>query len=161
MILCWGHSFYCSKRTAQCHKVEYGKQVISSKLYDSLTNCRHCHRQHALLVGRRCHNLWKLIPEGFIKEDFLKKLRRVISSHTNVIIKKATCHEEPHKRYHPSADRRERHKHVALLASGTLAHKEICNACGLASQTSFGLHVQMLSNIVFAMLARPCIQVRP
>ena len=102
--------------------------MISQKCYNFLTNCEHQHRQHTLLVGRRCHNHWKMIPEDFTKEDFLKKLRRVISSHANVTIKKATCHDEPHKRYRPSADRRERHKHVALLASGNFAHKKIADA---------------------------------
>jgi hypothetical protein len=69
-----------------------------------------------------------MIPDDFTKEDFLKNFRRVFDTHSTQRIEKATCHDEPHRRFRPSADRRERHKHIAMKASGTFAHKKIADA---------------------------------
>ena len=68
-----------------------------------------------------------MIPEDFSTADFLK-FRRVVNTTSNVTIEKATCHDEPHKRFRKSLDRRERHKHTAIKASGTFAHKKIADA---------------------------------
>jgi len=77
------------------------------------------------------------------KTDFLKLLRTIVNKHTNVKIEKASCHTEPHKRFRQSQDRREVHKHVALLMSGTFAHKKISDAfhkeTGLRISFSFKL----------------------
>ena len=42
-----------------------------------------------------------------------------------VRLEKAGCYDEPHKRFRPSTNMRERHKHIALKASGNFAHKKI------------------------------------
>jgi len=68
-----------------------------------------------------------MLPEDFSKEAFLQKLRRTFHSNCNVKIEKATCQDEPHKRIKPSADKRERHKHIALLTSANFAHKKIAD----------------------------------
>eukprot|EP00973_Karenia_brevis_P060198 8376382-Karenia_brevis.AAC.1 len=57
----------------------------------------------------------KMIPEDFGKVEFLNKFRRIVGSHCNQRVEKATCHDEPHKRYRPSKSRRERHKLSAHL----------------------------------------------
>lgn len=69
-----------------------------------------------------------MIPADFSSEDFLKKFRKVFGANTTVRLEKAGCYDEPHKRFRPSADRRERHKHIALKASGPFAHKKIADA---------------------------------
>jgi hypothetical protein len=69
-----------------------------------------------------------MIPEDYSKEDLLKNFRRVFDEQSTQRIEKATCHDEPHRRFRPSADRRERHKHIALKASGPFAHKKIAEA---------------------------------
>ena len=83
------------------------------------------------------------IPEDFRKAEFLRVLRQVIGSHATVTVQKATCHDEPHKRMRPSCNRRERHKHVALLMSGCFAHKKVADAfyrkTGLRISFSFKL----------------------
>jgi len=86
-----------------------------------------------------------MIPTDFEKADFLKKFRRVVNEFTNVVIIKATCHDEPHKRFKPKPNlRRERHKHTAFLASATFAHRQVCDEFykrhGARISISFKLH---------------------
>ena len=69
-----------------------------------------------------------MIPDDFEKEDFLKKFRRVVSTTSNVLVQKAACVNEPHRRWKPSSQNREGHKHIAMVASGTFAHKKIADA---------------------------------
>lgn len=64
------------------------------------------------LEDRQKHHA--MIPADFPKDVFLKKFRRCFHANCNVRIEKATCHDEPHKRYRPSLDKRERHLHIAL-----------------------------------------------
>ena len=70
----------------------------------------------------------RMIPEDFTKEEFLSKVRKTIGKYCTVKLEKATCHDEPHKRFRPSKSRRERHKHLALKMSGNFAHKKIADA---------------------------------
>lgn len=69
-----------------------------------------------------------MIPQDFEKGEFLTMFRRVVNKHCNQTVVKATCHDEPHKRFRPSEDKRERHKHLAVLMSGNFAHKKVADA---------------------------------
>ena len=84
------------------------------------------------------------IPEDFTKHEFLEKLRRSILKNTNVKMQKGTCHDEPHKRFRRSRDRRERHKHVAFLISETFAHKGLAEAFYKehGARISFSFHLK-------------------
>ena len=97
-----------------------------------------------------------MIPEDLTKAEFLKKLRLVINKHANVKVEKATCHVEPHKRLRRSLDRREMHKHVALLMSGNFAHRKIAEAffkeTGLRISFSFKLP-RFVGNLRYLMVA--------
>ena len=88
--------------------------------------------------------LKKPIPEDFTKQEFLDKLRRSILKNTNVKMQKGTCHDEPHKRYRRSRDRRERHKHVAFLISEPFAHKGLAEAFYKehGARISFSFHLK-------------------
>jgi hypothetical protein len=68
------------------------------------------------------------IPEDFTKQGFLDKLRRSVLKNTNVKMLKGTCHDEPHKRFRRSQDKRERHKHAPFLMSDNFAHKGLAEA---------------------------------
>ena len=95
-----------------------------------------------------------MLPEDFSKEDFLKKFRRVFNAQSNVKIEKATCHDEPHKRFRVKKDRRERHKHVAGKTSANFAHKKVAaafyQATGLRISFSFRLH-RFVGNLQYLM----------
>ena len=95
-----------------------------------------------------------LIPEDMPKDLFLQNLRKTVAKYCTVRIEKATCHEEPHKRYRPSKDRRERHYHVALKMSGNFAHKKIADAFqkehGLRISFSFKLN-RFVANLAYLM----------
>ena len=78
-----------------------------------------------------------MIPEDFTKEVFLNNLRRTFAKQCTVKMEKATCHDEPHKRFRASKDKRERHKHVALKVSGNFAHKKVADAF----QKAYGLRI--------------------
>jgi hypothetical protein len=77
------------------------------------------------------------IPEDFTKEEFLRNFRSVFGSSTTVKLEKATCHDEPHKRYSRHQQRRERHRHIALKASAAFAHKKIAKAF----HKKYGVHI--------------------
>jgi hypothetical protein len=95
-----------------------------------------------------------LIPDDFSKEEFLAKLRKTIAKCCTVKMEKATCHDEPHKRFRPSLLRRERHKHVALKMSGNFAHKKIADAFqkehGIRISFSFKLN-RFVANLAYLM----------
>ena len=99
---------------------------------------------------------WKLIPADLTTEEFLKKFRHIMNTHSNVKVEKGTCHDEPHKRYRKSADQRERHKHLALVANGPFAHKKIAEAFyqeyGLRISFSFKLS-RFVGNLTYLMEA--------
>jgi hypothetical protein len=93
-----------------------------------------CPRQyHRTLEERRRAN--KLIPEDLSTEEALRQFRRVGNSCCTAQLLKATCHDEPHKRVRQSTNKRERHKHFAILADTTFAHKklatQVAKKCGL------------------------------
>ena len=96
----------------------------------------------------------RMIPEDFPKEEFLAKFRKTFNANSNQAIEKATCHEEPHKRFRPSADRRERHRHIALKATGKFAHQKIAEAFhrdhGVRISFSFKLN-RFVGNLVYLM----------
>ena len=83
----------------------------------------------------------KWIPEDFSKADFLKNFRATFDAQSNRAVVEAACYDEPHKRLRPSLDRRERHKHIVLKASGNFAFAKIAAAFeqryGLAIHFSF------------------------
>ena len=67
-----------------------------------------CPRQYpAALEDRR--RLKRHIPEDFTTDEFLTKFRRVFDRNTTVNIEKATCHNEPHKRFNTQASSRTKH----------------------------------------------------
>ena len=70
----------------------------------------------------------KMISEDCTIADFLKKFRRTFSANSTEVVEKALCADEPHKRFRKSLDKRVRHKHIALKASGNFAHQKIANA---------------------------------
>ena len=78
-----------------------------------------------LAARRQVH---KLIPADYQKEQFLKNFRTIFNRNATAKLELATCHDEPHKRFRPSADRRERHYHIAMKASGNFAHKKVADA---------------------------------
>ena len=78
-----------------------------------------------LEVRRRNKNM---IPEDFGKEVFLKNFRGIFNRNATAKLDKAACYDEPHKRYRPSARRRERHYHIAIKTSGNFAHKKVAAA---------------------------------
>ena len=51
-----------------------------------------------------------------------------MAKHSTAKIEKATCHDEPHKRFRPSKNKRERHFHIALKMSNNFAHEKIADA---------------------------------
>ena len=69
-----------------------------------------------------------MIPEDYTTEVFLAKFHRVFEANTSQRLRKASCHDEPHKRMKPDRKRRERHKHIAMQASGNFGHKRIAEA---------------------------------
>ena len=89
------------------------------------------------------------------KEGFLTKLRRVINKKSPVTVVKGTCHDEPHKRYRKTGDRRERHKHTTLLLSGNFAHKKVADEffaeTGLRISFSFKLK-RYVGNLAYCMV---------
>ena len=97
-----------------------------------------CPRRYLRLAAERKER-GVFIPEDFSMEEFLRSFRRVWDANTTVALEKATCHDEPHKRWRRSMDRRERHKHIALLAGATFAHKKIADAfqCKYGLRRSF------------------------
>eukprot|EP00972_Heterocapsa_arctica_P116304 16452354-Heterocapsa_arctica.AAC.1 len=106
------------------------------------------HRGQAALVTASCPRSYPqdpnvrqqskaLIPADFTTAQFLKEFMAVWYSTSNVKLQKVTCHDEPHKRYQPSGECRERHKHIVLLAAGTFAHLRIATAF----QKKFGLRL--------------------
>lgn len=101
-----------------------------------------CPRKYLKCLAQRMAKNQR-IPEDFSKDEFLTKFRRVFNANCNQSIQKATCHDEPHKRFNLSTKKRERHKHIALLASGTYAHKQVADAffreCGIRISFSFKL----------------------
>jgi hypothetical protein len=110
---------------------------------------------------RRCprdlddrRRLGKMIPADFSNDELLDKFRRVVLTHTNVKLVKGTCHDEPHKRFRRSADRRERHKHLPFLMTSTFAHKKVAEAFykqhGLRIWFSFRLH-RFVGNLFYCM----------
>jgi hypothetical protein len=110
-----------------------------------------CPRQYPREVeARRAQG--RMIPEDFTKEEFLTKLRRTIAKHCTAKVDKATCHSEPHKRFRPSKQRRERHYHVALKMSGNFAHKKIADAFqkehGIRVSFSFKLN-RFVGNLLY------------
>ena len=78
-----------------------------------------------------------MIPDDFERGDFLKKFRRVVSATSNVTVQKGVCADGPHKRFKQSSREREGHKHIAMLASNTFAHKKIADAF----QKMYGLRI--------------------
>ena len=97
-----------------------------------------------------------MLPDDFSKDELLKKFRRVFNTQTNSKIEKATCHDEPHKRFKKSGDQRERHKHIALKTSTNFAHKKIADAFwqehGLRISFSFRLK-RFVANLEYLMEA--------
>ena len=75
------------------------------------------------LAERKAQGL--MLPEDYSKEQFLANLRLIIGRHCTARVEKASCHCEPHKRFRPSQNRRERHYHVALKMSANFAHKKV------------------------------------
>ena len=69
-----------------------------------------------------------MIPEDYTTEAFLSHFRRVFDANTAQRLKKASCHDEPHKRMKPDSHCRERHKHIALQASGNFGRKRVAEA---------------------------------
>lgn len=95
-------------------------------------------RDLATRKAKRC-----MIPEDFTTEEFLAKFRRVVGKYCTQSVLKATCHDEPHKRFRPSNSRRERHKHLAGLMSGNFAHKKVADAF----QREHGLRISFSFNL--------------
>ena len=60
-----------------------------------------------------------MTPDDFDREDFLKKIRRVVSTTSSVLVQKAACVDEPHWCWKPSSQKRQGHKHFAMVAAGT------------------------------------------
>jgi hypothetical protein len=97
-----------------------------------------------------------MIPEDFSTSELLQKFRRTVLANSTVKLVKGTCHDEPHKRFRPSADRRERHKHLPILMSGSFAHKKLADAFhkehGL--RISFSFHLKRFNgNLRYCMEA--------
>ena len=67
----------------------------------------------------------------------LQKFRRTVLANSPVKVANGTCHDEHHKRFRPSADRRERHKHLPILMSGAFAHKKLA----AVFHKEHGLHI--------------------
>ena len=91
----------------------------------------------------------KNIPEDFTTEQFLATFRRVFNSTCNESVEKATCHNEPHKRYKPTGNKRERHFHIAFKVKCSSC-AQVCPSLGVASvtqtphsQLAFGLHFRV------------------
>jgi hypothetical protein len=75
-----------------------------------------------------------------------------IAKHSSVQVVKATCHDEPHKRFRKKKNRRERHYHAALKLSGNFAHKKIADQFykehGLRISFSFKLN-RFVANLAY------------
>ena len=114
-----------------------------------------CPRQYFQDVGVR-KSKHQLIPEDIPKEEFLAKFRKVFNRTCNESLEKATCHNEPHKRFRPSKDRRERHYHIAFKVSGNFAHLKVAKAmhreCGFNVSFSFKLK-RFVANLEYLMVA--------
>ena len=83
-----------------------------------------CPRRYPMaLKDRRRMNI--MIPEDFSTCEMLQKFRRTVLANSPVKVVERTCHDEPHKRFRPSADTRERHNHLPILMSGAFAHKKL------------------------------------
>ena len=106
-----------------------------------------CPRRYLRLAAERKER-GVFIPEDFSTEEFLRSFRRVWDANTTVALEKATCHDEPHKRWRRSMDRRE-HKHIALLAGATFAHKKIADAfqCKIWAKTFLQLQTPSLRRV--------------
>ena len=82
---------------------------------------------------RQCKKL--MIPGDFEKEDFLKKIRMVGSTTSSVLVQqKAACVDEPHRCWKPSSQKREGHKHFAMVGAGTFA---LADALARAQASNF------------------------
>ena len=94
------------------------------------------------------------IPADFTNEAFLKKFRRTFDTVSTKRIEMATVHDEPHKRFRKSNDRRERHKHIAFKTNGPFAHKKLADSFyrehGLQIHFSFKL-MGFASNLRYLM----------
>ena len=134
---------------------------------DEVTEAHASMRGMACLVTASCPRTYprdvavrratkRIIPDDITKEDFVRLLRKVVNKHSNVKVEKASCHAEPHKRFRRSQDRREVHKHVAALMSGSFAHKKISDAfhkeTGLRISFSFKLP-RFVGNLRYLMVA--------
>ena len=60
-----------------------------------------CPRKYLKCLAQRMAKNQR-IPEDFSKDEFLTKFRRVFNANCNQSIQKATCHDEPHKRFNLS-----------------------------------------------------------
>ena len=78
-----------------------------------------------LALRKRQNNM---ISEDYTTEAFLSHFRRVFDANTAQRLKKASCHDEPHKRMKPDRQRRERRKHIAMQTSGNFGHKRVAEA---------------------------------
>ena len=67
--------------------------------------------------------------------------RRVWDANSTVELEKASCHDEPHRRFRPSLNCRERHKHIAIKCSKIFAHRRVAerfrDASGITVHFSF------------------------
>ena len=77
------------------------------------------------------------LPEDMSKDDFLKAFRKSFAKTCSVRIEKATCHDEPHKRFNKTQSKRERHRHIVLKVSGNFAQKKVAKAF----QKEHGIHI--------------------
>ena len=99
-----------------------------------------CPKQYPRDIDKRkAKNI--MIPADLTKEEFLREFRRVWDANSTVTLEKASCHDEPHQRFRPSQNRRERHKHIAIKCAKTFAHKRIAERfhakCGIHVHFSF------------------------
>ena len=95
-----------------------------------------CPRRYLRSFADR-QRLKRYIPEDFSNDQFLKKFRRTFDSVSTKRIEMATVHDEPHKRFRKSNDKRERHKHIAFKTNGPFAHKKLADSF----HREHGLHI--------------------
>jgi len=111
-----GESTYCDEEVAADAALRGQAALVTAS----------CPRRYPKdLEARKAKKI--MLPEDYTKDEFLNNFRRVFDAHSTQRIEKATCHNEPHKRFHPSGGRRERHKHIAFKATNTFAHKKIAD----------------------------------